>query len=202
MKTLLHLGLFASALALVGTAQAQDDGRRRERRTTVVIAPRVDHQPARTTVVRSPAPRTMPAYDVRPVRYDRGRDLSRARYELYEARRVHDDIVRLTRRWRQVTSYGHRHAQRKVERRIDGWIAREIAESNRWGDHGRHVHRLHALRHELRFSHRGRAYGRHARRVDAHKARVLDELVVLSERRLYRAEMEGRRHVYPTARRF
>ena len=188
MRALLHLGLFAFAFAFVSQASADDDDRGRKRgrkhHTTVVIAPEPAPRVVRPVrVAHTPRP---PAYDWRYGRHERP-DFVGARQELYEQRRDHDRIIRLVNRWEEASAYGNPHAQRNVEWRVDGWIEREIAESSRRRGNGRYVLRLHELRRQLWTTHRWHPRGHARHRRNAHKARVLGDLVVLSENQLRRA---------------
>lgn len=208
MRALLHLGLFVLALTVVGQARADhdDDDRRRERRTTVVIAPKVEHRTVRP--VRAPVEPVPPRYDRdydyhddyawKQGRHHRNRGMAEARRELFEQRRDHEEIVRIADRWRQAIYERNPHGQRKAERRADAWIAREIEESMRKRDHGRYVHRLHSLRRQLHSSHGWHGYGRGRHRLNAHKARVMDELVELSHRQVRRAHARVRGERYTT----
>jgi hypothetical protein len=54
------------------------------------------------------------------------------------------------------------------------------------------VHRLHALRRQLRISQGWHSQGRGRHRFSARKAEVLDELVRLSERQVYQARARAR----------
>ena len=207
MRALLHLGLFVLALTLVGQASADhdDDDLRRERRTTVVIAPNVEHRVVRP--VRAPVEPAPPRYGYdrdydhddawKKGRHHRGRGMAAARRALYEQKRDHDEIVRIAERWQQATYERNPHAQRQAERRAHAWIEREIHESNRNHDDGRYVHRLHSLRRQLQLSHGWHTYGPSRHRLNAHKARVFDELVELSDRQLRRARARVRGHHYP-----
>lgn len=201
MRALLHFGLFVLALTVVGQASADDDDRRRERRTTIVIAPKVEHRAVRP--VRAPVEPLPPRYEYerdyewKKGRHHRHHGVAEARRDLYEQKRDHEEIVRIADRWKRATYVRNPHVQRNAERRAHAWIEREIEESSRKRDHGRYVHRLHSLRRQLRFSHGWHTRGRGRHRVDAHKARVFDELVELSDHqvRRARARVRGQKHV-------
>jgi hypothetical protein len=191
------------ALTVVGQASADhddDDKRSRQRHASVVITADVGH--VKTRPVRAPAEPLPPRYDWRYERYQRRPDpgLIEARRELHEQRKDHEQIVRIARRWEQTTAHRNPHAQYDVERRLVAWIDREIQESNRKADRGRYVHRLHALRRELRVSRgrygHGRGYGHGRHRSNAHTASIIGELVALSEHELQRAENRARRHMH------
>lgn len=186
MRTLLQLGLFVLSLGFVTTADAQ--GRRRApdpRQTTVVIDTR-----------RAPTPPP----DWRRARHHRAR--SAAHIDLQRQRRDHEEIVRISRRWRQASYHQNPDAKRNVKRRANAWIDREIAESQARPNSGRYVIRLSALQRELNARHRRYGYRYdygygHGRGYAAErKARVLDELVALSATELRRAEMRARRHMH------
>ena len=188
MRTLLHLGIVALALGTVTSVDAQ--GRRgssHHRKTTVVVDTR-----------RAPTP----DHDWHRSRYHRER--SAAHIALERQRRDHEEIVRISRRWRQASYHRNHDAKRNIKRRANAWIDREIAEAQRRRNGGRYVVQLSALQRELNTRHRGHRYGYHptygydlgygygAER----KARVLDELVALSAAELRRAEIRARRHMH------
>jgi len=204
MRHLLHFGIFGLALAAVTQADAQDR-RHSDRHTTVVIAahggPRVV-RPVRASV---PPPRAI---------YDSRRTIQRPSRPTYDVRRAYFDerqdleqIVRIAERWEQATASRDRHAQAKVDRRLDAWLEREIRESIREPHNYRYTQRVRLLSGELAMlerrkphghgyygpSHHGRGYhgrgsdGRGHRSYYGKKARILDELVALSERQVYRA---------------
>jgi hypothetical protein len=196
MRALLHLGLFVLAFTVVGRASADhdDEDRRRERRTSIVIAPEIEYRSAPPVRARrGPMPRPVA---VQPPRPHRGRGIAEARREVYEQQRDHDEIVRITHRWKRAAQERNPHAQRNAERRVQLWIDREIDESSRKPNHGRYVHRLHSLRRELRkpygWHSYGRGRGRGLHRAHAHKVRVLDELVDLSAHQVRRAKAQAR----------
>jgi hypothetical protein len=177
-------------LALTAVTQADAQDRRRgERHTTVVIAPRGAHhfvQPARASV----------RYDSRRAYFDQRQDL--------------EQIVRIAERWDRASANGDRHAQWKVDRRLDAWLEREIRESVRHPHNHRYTQRLRLLSDELAMleqqkrhgrGYRGRGYGYRGHGYDGRgyearghrgyygkKARILDELVMLSERQVQRAQ--------------
>ena len=203
MRHLLHFGIFVLALAAVTQADAQDR-RRAVRHATVVIAaepgPRVVRPPraiydSRRTVHRQPRP----TYDVRRAYFDQRQDL--------------EQIIRIAERWEQATANRDRHAQWKVDRRLDAWLAREIRESIREPHNHHYTHRVRLLGDELAMlerrksrghgyydrgyhgqRHHGREYygrghqGRGHHGYYGKKARILDELVQLSQRQVHRAE--------------
>lgn len=170
MRPYLSLGLFVLAFATVGSADAQ--GRRRGpevRQTTVVVDTR-------------PTAR----HDWRRARH---RHVRGAAYvDLQRQRRDHEEIVRISRRWRQASYARDPYARRNLTLRANAWIDREIASANARRRGGRYVVRLHTLQRELNTRHRRYGYGRGAER----KARVLDELVALSAGELRRAEIRVR----------
>ena len=188
MRALLHAGLFTLALGTVAGAEAQDR-RRSPRQTTVVVdarrAPRVDRW-------RHPHHRNNRAF------YEMRRHVE-------AQRRDHQELVRITRRWREAKHYRDPRAKRHAERRADAWISREIAESKGLPGHGRYVVRLHALRRELNAYDRGRGRGYHAydrghgggyyTQHRPYEGRVFRELVQLSEGQLLRTESRARRHM-------
>jgi hypothetical protein len=204
MRHLLHFGIFVLALAAVTQADAQDR-RRGDRHTTVVIAagggPRVVRpvragvQPpralydSRRTIHRS----SRPTYDVHRAYFDQRQDL--------------EQIVRIAERWEQATANRDRHAEWKVDRRLDAWLERELRESIREPNSHRYTQRVRALSDELAMlewrgrqgrgyqerSHHGRGYQGHGYRgYYGKKSKILDELVQLSERQVYRARADVR----------
>ena len=206
MRALLHLGLFALAFTIVSQASADhdDDDRRRERRTTIVVAPEIQHRTAQP--VRAPRGPMPVRYEESRARHPnhRGhwghRGVVEARREVYKQQEDHDEIVRITHRWKRATQERNVRAQRNTERRVQMWIDREIDESSALANHGRYVHRLHALRRQLRVSRawfrhgRGQAGARH--RAVGHKARVYDELVDLSAQQVRRARAQAREQMH------
>jgi hypothetical protein len=204
MRYLLHFGLFAVALTAVTQADAQDR-RVRDRQTTVVIAtgggPRVV-RPVRASVEPSRA-----VYDSRRTVYKSSRPAYDARRAYFDQREDLEQIVRIAERWEQATANRDRHAQWKVDRRLDAWLEREIRESVREPHNYRHAQRVRVLSDELamleRRGHQGRGHNGHGYKSRGHygngshgrghggyygkKARILNELVELSERQVQRA---------------
>ncbi|MBW2379608.1 MAG: hypothetical protein JRG70_08670 [Deltaproteobacteria bacterium] len=199
MRHLLHFGIFVLALAAVTQADAQDR-RRGDRHATVVIA-------------AGGGPRM-----VRPV-YDSRRSMDRPSRAVYDAQRAYFDqrqdleqIVRIAERWEHAVASRDRHAQWKIDRRLDAWLEREIRESIREPHHHRYTQRMRLLSDELARLERkkkhghgydgrgydGRGYerrgyeGRGHRGYYRNKARILDELVMLSERQVQHARANVR----------
>lgn len=201
MRALLYLGLFALAFSAVSRASADDNRRPGERRTTIVIAPEIQHRTAQpVTAPRGPMPVRYEESRARHPHHRGHRGLAEARREVYEQQEDHDEIVRITLRWKRATQERNVRAQRNTERRVQMWIDREIDESSARADHGRYVHRLYALRRQLRVSRawfrhgRGHAGGRH--RATGHKVRVYDELVDLSAQQVQRARARAREQMH------
>ena len=190
MRTLLHLGLFVLTLMAVSQADAQDR-RRGGRHTTVVIASHTHPRVPRATRA-DVYPRPI-VYDGRRSRHGRSAELVAARRNLHQQRRDHEEIVHIANRWEQATAHRHPHAQHKLERRAIAWIEREIAEPSNARGNGHDIQRLRALRHELTMSRGGHAYRHRRHRHNVRKARIFDELVLLSERQMRRAEIRVRR---------
>lgn len=181
MRAVLHLGILALALSAVTTADAQ--GRRRSpaaRQTTVVI-----------DTGRVPTPR----HGWRRARPHRSHRAAHA--DLQRQRRDHEEIVRISHRWRQVCYLHNSDARRHLKRRANMWIDREIAEAERRPDGGRYAVQLSALQRELNTRHRRRGFGYGHRAGLERKTRVLDELVALSALELRRAEARVRWHPRP-----
>ncbi|UCF46303.1 MAG: hypothetical protein JSU89_03715 [Myxococcales bacterium] len=220
MRHLLHFGLFVLALTAVTRADAQDR-RHGDRHTTVVIA--AGSGPRVVRPVRA-------SYDPPRAVYDSRRTVQRPSAATHDARRAYfeqrhdlDQIVRITERWKQATANRDRHAQWKVDRRLDAWLEREIRESTREPYNHRYAQHVRMLRDELaileRRTHHSHGYhsrgyqgrrhqergyhgrGHHERGHGAYyakKARILDELVELSERQVYRAEARLRHPHWPS----
>ena len=204
MRYLLHFGLFTVALTAVTQADAQDR-RVRDRQTTVVIAtgggPRVV-RPVRASVEPSRA-----VYDSRRTVYKSSRPAYDTRRAYFDQRQDLEQIVRIAERWEQAAANRDRYLQSKVDRRLDAWLEREIRESIREPHNQHYTHRVRVLSGELarleRRGHQGRGHHGHGYRSYGHngnghrgrdhggyygkKARILNELVELSERQVQRA---------------
>jgi len=205
MRYLLHIGLFGLALTAVTQADAQDR-RRGDRHTTVVIArgggPHVV-QPVRASF---DPPRVV--YDQRRTFHQTPRAMHVARRDYFDQREDLEQIVRISQRWEQVTANRNRDAQWNINRRLDAWLEREIRESVREPRNQRYTQRVRVLSHELTALEQRRHYtrgyngrgnhgrghydrGHAARSYRSYyetKARILNELVRLSERQVQRAE--------------
>jgi hypothetical protein len=210
MRNLLHFGLFALALTAVTQASAQDT-RRGDRHTTVVIAPGGAPRSVRPVRASFEPPRAV---------YDSRRTFPVSSRATHDARRAYLDqqqdlqqIVAIAKRWEWATASRDRHAQWKVDQRLDAWLTREIRESAREPHNHRYAYRVRALNEELamlerRVHDRPARYGHGARRQGHHwqgrqgyyakKARILDELVELSERQLERARASVRYPMRPS----
>jgi hypothetical protein len=204
MRYLLHFGLFVVALTAVTQADAQDR-RRVDRRTTVVIAP--DVRPRVVRPVRASVARPRAIYDARRVVYEPSRPVYDTRRAYFDQRQDLEQIVQIAEGWEQATANRSPHAQWKVDRRLDAWLEREIRESIREPSNHRYTERVRILSDELAMLERRRHNGRghyegghqerghhgHARRGHGQrgyygdKARILDELVALSEQQVHRA---------------
>lgn len=203
MQHLLHFGIFVLGLAAVTQADAQDR-RRGDRHTTVVIAA----EGVRTArPVRASVPPTRVTYDSR-------RTIRPPSHPIYDGRRAYFDqrqdleqIVSIAQRWERATANYNRQAQANVDRRLDAWLAREIRESSRERYNYGYTHRVRLLSDELAllerrkhngYGHHGRGHhgrghdGRDQRGYYERKARILEELVVLSERQVQRAQVNVR----------
>ena len=209
MRHLLHFGLFVLALTAVTQADAQDR-RLRDRQTTVVIATGSGSRlagPVRATVEPQRA-----VYDSRRTVYRSSRPVYDMRRAYFDQRQDLEQIVRISERWEQATANRNLDAQSKVDRRLDAWLDREIRESVAEPHNHRYTQQVRALSDELamleRRGHKGRGYngrghqgrgnqgnghhgnGRYERGHGGYygkKARILDELVELSERQVHRA---------------
>jgi len=214
MRNLLHFGLFALALTAVTQADAQDR-RHGDRHTTVVIAPGGGPRVVQTVRASFDPPRAV---------YDSRRTIHKPSHAAYDTRRAYFDqredlaqIVRIAERWEHATANRDRHAQSKVDRRLDTWLEREIRESVREPHNYRYTQRVRVLSDELamleRRGHQGRGHNGHAyksrghnghgykdrgyyggvdRGYSAKKARILNELIELSERQVHRAQASMR----------
>ena len=199
MRHLLHFGLFVFALTVVTQADAQDH-RRGSRQTTVVIAP--GGGPRYVQPVRASFDPPRAVYDSRRAFPENSRATYYARRAYFDQQQDLQQIVTIANRWERATASGDRHAQWKVDQRLDAWLAREIRESSREHHNHRYAQRVRLLSDELasleRRTYDGRGHGGHAHQGRGHggrgrhgyytkKARILEELVGLSERQLERA---------------
>lgn len=222
MRHLLHIGLFALALTAVSQASADDDSDYERGERVIVVR---NQGPPKARPVRAsfePPPRVYESrrarhqlpraiYDPRRVYEHRARELAAARENLHDQERDLEQIVRIANRWDQANANNNPYALRKIERRLDDWMEREIIESRHDPRDRSYVDRLRKLRRELAanegwYGHgrghaRGyghghaRGYGRGWRRNQAYKASILNELVQLSERQVYRAQARVRHPV-------
>ena len=199
MRHLLHFGLFVFALTVVTQADAQDH-RRGSRQTTVVIAP--GGGPRYVQPVRASVDPPRAIYDSRRTFPESSRVTYYARRAYFDQRQDLQQIVAIANRWERATASGDRHAQWKVDQRLDAWLAREIRESSREHHNHRYAQRVRLLSDELasleRRTYDGRGHGGYVHQGRGHggrgrhgyytkKARILEELVGLSERQLERA---------------
>jgi hypothetical protein len=219
MRQLLHFGLFVLALTAVTRADAQDK-RRVDRHTTVVISPGGGPRYVQPVRASFDAPRAV--YDSRRTFPEYSRATYYARRAYFDQQQDLQQIVTIANRWERATASGDRHAQWKVDQRLDAWLAREIHESSREHHSHRYAQRVRLLRDELALlerrlydgrghhghGHQGRGHGGHGYQGRGHhghgyqgrghggrgrhgyytkKARILGELVELSERQLERA---------------
>ena len=108
----------------------------------------------------------------------------------FDQRQDLEQIIRIAERWEQATANRDRHAQWKVDRRLDAWLAREIRESIREPQNHHYTRRVRLLGDELAMLKRrkSRHHGRGHHGYYGKKARILDELVQLSQRQVHRAE--------------
>jgi len=217
MRHLLHFGLFALVLTAVTRADAQDR-RHGDRHTTVVIAAGGGPRVVRPVRASYDPPRAV--YDSRRTVHKPSAATHDARRAYFEQREDLEQIVRITERWKQATANRDRHAQGKVDRRLDAWLEREIRESTREPHNHRYTQHVRMLRDELAIlerrshhgpgyrgrghwerGHQGRGYqgrGHQGRGYQAKKARILDELVELSERQVQRAQARLRHPAWPS----
>jgi hypothetical protein len=214
MRYLLHFGLFAVALTAVTQADA-DDRRFRDRQTTVVIATGAGPRVVRPVRAGVEPPRAV--YDSRRTVYTSSRPAYDTRRAYFDQRQDLEQIVRIAERWEQATANRDRYLQSKVDRRLDAWLEREIRESVREPRNQHYAQRVRVLSDELamleRRSHQGRGHyesghrgrghyerddlerGHHGNARRGHgqrnyygkKARILNELVELSEWQVQRA---------------
>jgi len=194
MRYLLHFGLFAVALTAVTQADAQDR-RLRDRQTTVVIA--TGHGPRVLRPVRASVEPPRAVYDSRRTVYKSSRPAYDTRRAYFDQRQDLAQIVRIADRWEQATANRDRHAQWNVDRRLDAWLEREIRESIAEPHNHHYTQRVRVLSDELarleRRGHQGRGHKGHGHRGQGNggyygkKARILNELVELSEWQVYRA---------------
>jgi hypothetical protein len=207
MRHLLHFGLFVVALTAVTQADAQDR-RRGDRETTVVIATGAGSRAVRP--VRASVEPQRAIYDSRRTVYTSSRPAYDARRTYFDQRQDLEQIVRITERWQEATARRDRHAQAMVDRRLDAWLEREIRESVREPHNHGYTRRVRVLSDELAMlerhgrkgnghNGRGRGHGHgHGHQARGHagyygkKARILNELVELSERQVHRARANVR----------
>jgi hypothetical protein len=135
-----------------------------------------------------------------------------ARRAYFDQRQDLEQIVQIAERWDQAIANRNPHAQRNVDRRLDAWLEREIRESVAEPHNHRYTQQVRALSDELAMlewrGHKGRGYNGRGHQGRGHhgnghhgnghyerghggyygkKARILDELVELSERQVHRA---------------
>ena len=208
MRHLLHFGLFVLALAAVTRADAQDR-RRGDRQVTVVVDSRTGSRLVRR--VRPSAEPQRAVYDSRRVIYAPSRPVYDARRAYFDQRTDLEQIVRISERWEQASARRDRHAEANVDRRLDAWLEREIRESIAEPYNRRYTQRVRQLSGELATlerrghhgrGHHGRGHYGHGQQAKARggyygkKARILHELVALSERQVQRARA-GIRQPFP-----
>lgn len=204
MRNLLHFGLFALALTVVGQASADDDRDYRRGKKVVVT---YDDAPRRVAPVRTRFEPSRAVYDQRRTFHPAPKVTHFARRAYFDQQEDLEQIVRISKRWERAIATRNPDAQWKVNRRLDAWLEREIRESMREPGNQRHAHRIRLLRNELaslertrfyRRGHQGRGRGARGYQGRAHesyfasKANILDELVWLSERQVRIAEVRVR----------
>jgi hypothetical protein len=208
MRHLLHFGIFVLALAAVTQADAQDR-RHGDRHTTVVIDAEGSSRVARP--VRASVAPTRVIYDSRRTIHPPSRPIYDGRRAYFDQRQDLEQIVGIAERWERATASHNRHAQENVDRRLDAWLEREIRESSRERYNSGYAQRVRLLSDELARleyrkhsghgyqgrGHHGRGhgrghYGRDPRGYYEKKARILEELVSLSERQVQRARANVR----------
>lgn len=199
MRHLLHFGIFVLALAAVTQADAQDR-RRGDRRTTVVIAAESGSRVARP--VRPSVPPTRVIYDSRRTIHPPSRPVYDGRRAYIDQRQDLEQIVSIATGWERATANHNRHAQANVDRQLDAWLDREIRESSRERYNYGYTQRVRLLSDELvvlehrkndEHGYQGRGHhDRDPRGYYEKKSRILEELVVLSERQVQRAQANVR----------
>lgn len=204
MRNLLHFGLFALALTVVGEASA-DDHRDHRRGKKAIVA--CDDDSRHVLPVRTSFDRSRAVYDQRRTFDHTPKATQFARRAYVDQREDLAQIVRISERWERAIATRNPDAQWKVNRRLDAWLEREIRESMREPGNQRYTHRIRLLQNELaslermrryRRGHQGRgrgALGYHSRghgSYFAKKASIIDELVRLSERQVQIAEVRMR----------
>jgi hypothetical protein len=205
MRYLLHIGLFGLALTAVTQASADDNNDDR-RRTRVIIDADVGRRHVRPVRATFDPPHVV--YDQRRTLHHTPRAMHVARRAYFDQREDLEQIASISQRWEQATANRNRDAQWNINRRLDAWLEREIHESVREPRNQRYTQRVRVLKHELATleqrhhhtrgyngrGHRGRGHydrghaARSYRSYYENKARILDELVRLSERQVQRAE--------------
>ena len=222
MRYLLHIGLFAFALTAVTRANADDDSDYRRGKKVIVT---YDDAPRQVRPVRTSFEPSRAVYDQRRTVHHTPQATHFARRAYFDQREDLEQIVRISERWEQATARRNVDAQWKVNRRLDAWLEREIRESVREPRGQHYQQRILSLRDELarleRSRYRGQGNRGHGYRGQgnrgqgnrgqgnrghgyrghgqgayvARKAVILDELVMLSERQVQRAEANLR---YPS----
>ena len=204
MRNLLHFGVFALALTVVGQASADDDRDYRRGKKVMVT---YDDAPHRAAPVRTGFEPSRVVYDQRRTFRPTPNVTHFARRAYFDQQKDLEQIVRIRERWERAIATRNPDLRWKVNRRLDAWLEREIRESMREVGNQRYAHRIRLLRNELaslertrlyRRGHQGRGRGARGYHGRAHgsyfakKASILDELVWLSERQVRIAEVRVR----------
>lgn len=193
MRYLLHIGLFALALTAGTQASADDDSDYRRGKKVIVT---YDDGPRQVRPVRTRVEQSRAVYDQRRTFNHTPEATHFARRAYFDQREDLAQIVRISERWERATAERNFDAQWKLNRRLDGWLEREIRESIREPGNQRYTYRVRQLRSELVWLERSRHHGRghyergyHSRGAYfAKKASILNELVRLSERQVQQAQ--------------
>lgn len=210
MRSLLHIGLFALALTTVTQASADDDRDQRRHKKVVVT---YDDAPRHVRTVRASHDPPRAVYDSRRVSHRAPKAMHLARRRYTDQREDLERITRIAERWHTATANRNGEAQWKINRRLDAWLDAEVRESVAEPGAHRYTQKVRVLSHELtrlerrrhidrsfqsraRYSsgqYRNAGYGRghyaqSQRAYFTRKAEILDQLVTMSERQVFRAE--------------
>lgn len=117
----------------------------------------------------------------------RGSRADVAVWELNEQKRDLRQIRDISRAWHHATARRSRYERSLVDQRLDAWLERELRETARRGSDPYVRHRLYELSRQLDALRWRAANGLHRRHDYRRKARILNELVRISETEVRRA---------------
>lgn len=175
MKKVILATVAVATLGSVSTVEAQPN--RRIKRDTEVVTVR-HGRAAHPQHRRAKHVRRAPAHP----RYIRATE-----WELKEQKRDLRQIRDISRAWHHATVRRSHYEQQLVDRRLAVWLERELRDSRRPGSDPYLHDRLYELSRQLDALHWRVARGVHRRHDYRRKARILDELVLISETEVQRA---------------